>query len=388
MHTKINRSISTAYITSMKKGLPSFVTREIDEINKTDNSIFIYSTKYATGLYMPQNPVYRMNPFFIILKQAFYFIFYIRNYFLLFALALKTNSLVDFFIACDFAYDMKKKGVNSIHCIEGLRSLNIGFFCRKLLGIPLTVTIYADGLYISPNETLFKYALDECEKVITICEYNKKILLQKYSLSEEKVELIPIGLDTSKIKPEKLFNILIVAQFAARKGHRVLFEAVKQIARDDIRIWVVGNKGTDKTFVDVPKLSADIGIENKVIFWGNLPESALFFLYQACDVFCLPSINAEVPEGTPVALMEAMAFEKPVISTRHAGIPEYVKEVLINQNNVDELIKAILFFIENPTEKIRQGVENRKIIESKFPVSNINDLNNVFREVSNGNLER
>jgi len=374
--------IYVAYITSMKKGLPSFVAREIHELKKMNCQVFIYVTKYSKGLYMPEDPIYKMRPFLILLRQILFFFIYFGKYQLLFLNSLKTKSLVDFFIACDFAYDMKNKDINSIHCVEGLRSLNIGYYCKKIINKPLTVTIYADGLYIAPDEELFKKALNECSKVITICEYNKRILINKYKIPERKIELIPILLDTEKLKPQNTFNILIVAQFAERKGHRILFEAVKRMSRDDLRVWVVGNRGTDLTFVDVPKLAKSLDIDKQVIFWGNLPEQALFYLYQACDVFCLPSVDAVVPEGTPVALMEAMAFEKPVISTKHAGIPEYVNEIIINQNDVEELIQAIMYFIDNPPEKKRQGVENRKIIQEKFSITNIGKLNSIFQEIT------
>jgi len=377
-----------AYITSMKKGIPSFVAREIHELKLMDYQIFFYITKYSKGLYMPEDPVYRMKPVAIIIRQFLYLFIFWKEYFACLHLSLKTRSLVDFFIACDFAFDMRRKNIHRIHCIEGLRSFNIGFFCKRLLKIPLTVTIYADGLYIAPNKILFGIALDECDKIITICEFNKKILINKFQVPESKIALIPLILDSNKVCPQKTFNILIVAQFAVRKGHRVLFEAVKKLHRDDVRVWVVGNRGTDIIYVDVPDLVKQLKMENQVIFWGNMPEPALFCLYQACDLFCLPSIDADVLEGTPVALMEAMAFEKPVISTNHAGIPEYVKQIIVEQNDIDELSKAIQFFIDNPCERQNQGEENRKIIQKKFSVDNARKLSKIFEGENNNGMER
>lgn len=375
---KNNDMARVAYITSMKKGLPSFVAREITELEKQNIDVRIYATKYSHGLYMPSSKVYKMVPILILLKQVLYFIKFVDRYVALLLLAIKSKTVIDFFIACDFASDMKKGKIDRIHCIEGLRSFNIGYYCKRLLSKPLTVTIYADGLYIAPSEFLFRKALKESDRIITICNFNKSILVNKFNVPAEKIQIIPVVLDTTKIYPQKTFNILIVAQFAVRKGHRVLFEAVKRLNRKEIRIWVVGNRGTDKTYVDVPGLVKQLNLENQVIQWGNVTEPALFYLYQACDLFCLPSIDAEVPEGTPVALMEAMAFEKPVISTDHAGIPEYVKQKIVNQNNIDELSNAIKFYMENPDKGVKQGKENREIIQEKFSIGNIIKLKNIF----------
>ncbi len=367
-----------AYITSMKKGLPSFVMREIDELKKYSVGIEIYATKYSRGLYMPAGPVYRMQPARIILMQLFYFFIFFGKYLTSFLLSLKTKTVVDFMIACDFSAHMRANHMTHIHCVEGLRSFNIGYYSKRLLGLPLTVTIYADGLYIAPSPELFKLALVAADQVITICEFNKKILLEQYHVPSEKLKIVPVVLDTEKLSLKKPVNILIVAQFAARKGHQVLFEAVKRLNRDDICIWVVGSKGTDKTYVDVQELARQLGMQDRVIFWGNLPEAALHFLYKACDIFCLPSTNAEVPEGTPVAIMEAMAFEKPVVTTRHAGIPEYVTEMLVAEFDVEALAQALLYLIENPEERLRQGIANRKIIAEKFSVASVRPLVEIF----------
>ena len=82
-------------------------------------------------------------------------------------------------------------------------------------------------------------------------------------------------------------------------------------------------------------------------------------------------------KGIPVSIMEAMSYGKPVISTKHAGIPELVKDVLVDENNVEELAKAISELVDNQESRIYQGKENRKII-CEFSKKNLMKLEDIM----------
>jgi len=73
------------------------------------------------------------------------------------------------------------------------------------------------------------------------------------------------------------------------------------------------------------------------------------------EIFCLTSAS----EGTPNALLEAMAAGLPVIATRVGGIPQIVESgitgILIEPNNLNELKDAMRFFLLNPQEARRMG---------------------------------
>jgi rhamnosyl/mannosyltransferase len=188
--------------------------------------------------------------------------------------------------------------------------------------------------------------------------------------------------DNDQFRPQRQTSVLIVAQFAERKGHEILFRAVRSLGRDDIVVWVVGGRlsGGGVDYVDVPGLAAQLGVEDRVVFFGNVSDEVLRTLYQSCDIFCLPSRFRIVREGTPVSLMEAMAYERAVIATRHAGIPEYVEEMLVNEDDVDGLARALAFLADHPEAREAQGKRNRKIVEERFSQRNVEDLIAVFRD--------
>jgi glycosyltransferase involved in cell wall biosynthesis len=375
--------LNLAYITSMKHGLSAFNYREIEELTNLGINIFLFPTKYGKGPYMPKKSweyyVYRSRK--VLFKQIFFFLTNPIRYVKLFAEAIKSKSLMDMIIAYDFANQMKKRNIDNIHCHHGDHKLFIGYYCKKVLNIPLSVTIHSHSLYVNPNWDMFKKSLDACDNIISISDYNKKMLTQKFGVNSDKVQVIRLSVDTEEFKLNRTKKILIVGQFAERKGHKILFKAVKKLNRNDIKIWVVGEGSWDqKCFVDVGQLAKDMDLEDKVTFFGSVDDEVLKELYELCDIFCLPSITSSDgnKEGIPVTLMEAMSYGKLVISTRHAGIPELVEEILVEENNVGELADAIEKLLDNPHLCKKQGGRNRKIIEEKHSKENVAKLRDVF----------
>jgi len=228
---------------------------------------------------------------------------------------------------------------------------------------------------------MFKKSLDACDNIISISDYNKEMLTEKFGVASKKVQVIRLFVDTEEFKPDETKKILIVGQFAERKGHEILFKAVKKLNRNDIKIWVVGEGTWDQVgFVDVKQLAKDLGLEEQIVFFGSVSDEVLRESYELCDLFCLPSRTSSDgnKEGIPVTLMEAMSYGKPVISTRHAGIPEIVEMILVEENNIEELAKAIELLADNPELRRKLGDRNREIIEEKYSKKNAMKLNEIF----------
>jgi len=374
--------MSIAYIISMKNGIHSFIHREMLELEKKGFKISIFPTKYGKGLYSPHPSwkIHSYNPVLTTLKQPLHFIESPRKYLRLLWQAIARGSIIDFAIAYEFSKRMRKEGIERIHCHFGDHKFFIGCFCKQLLGIPLSVTIHAYELFNNPNPRMFKRALDICDEIVTVSEFNKEILSEKYAVPRGKVHTIRLftdkGLDEEIIITKKGYiAVLIVSRFVEKKGHDVLFRAIKELNREDIRVWVVG-KGP----LDLEGLARKLGIANKVTFFGELPDDKLRVLYENCDIFCLPSRTSSQgdKEGIPVALMEAMAYGKPVISTRHAGIPELVEEVLIDENDWQSLMKEIARLADDPDLRLSMGKRNREIIERGYTRRNVSKLVDIF----------
>jgi colanic acid/amylovoran biosynthesis glycosyltransferase len=371
-------------ITTMKKGLEHFVYRELSFFAAAGLAISVFPTKFRPGLYNARAEwkLHRWNVLAVALVQPYFLLRAPLKYLRLFSEALFTRALAEFALACYFSRYMTD--VDVIYATFGDRKLFVGYFCKQILRKPLVVTIHAYELYQNPNPRLFPRALACCDQIVTVTEYNSEYLSRHYEIDPANVEVIRCSVDTQEYRPEKKFIILIVGFFVERKGHEVLFKAVKQLAQNDIEVWVVGDEGAENVTVDVPAIATRLAVNHQVAFFGKLSGNALKAVYRSCDVFCLPcrTDSNGVAEGFPVALMEAMAFGKPVITTRHVEIPRIVKQIVVAENDVQGLADAIWRVYSSAFLRYELGVDNRRTAEQLFSPANAAKTAALLRRVS------
>ena len=200
------------------------------------------------------------------------------------------------------------------------------------------------------------------------------------------MRLYPCNVNNNESEDKK--NILIVANWVKKKGYEILLEAIKGLNRNDYVLWVVGGPINSEDSIDLEDLVKNYHLEDRVIIFGHQPPKMVTFLFKSCDIFCLPSITdydssgrVREREGIPVALMEAMYWRKPVISTIHAGIPELVDEILVKEGDVKELREKLNFLLNNPQKWKEIGKRNQKIISEKYTQRNISALINIFKNL-------
>ena len=134
-----------------------------------------------------------------------------------------------------------------------------------------------------------------------------------------------------------------------------------------------GGVEVDATFVgDGPEragleaLAAELALSDRINFTGAVGQDELPRLYAAADAFCLPTLA----EGLGVVLMEAMAAELPVVSTRVMGVPEVVDDgacgLLVAPGRPDGLADALERLAASPELRRDMGRRGRRRVEKEF----------------------
>jgi glycosyltransferase involved in cell wall biosynthesis len=159
--------------------------------------------------------------------------------------------------------------------------------------------------------------------------------------------------------------VLAVGRLSKEKAHDVLVAAFARapLARLSNVHLVVAGDGPERT--RLRDLVARLGLE-RVQFIGHQPD--VWPYYQAADVVALPSDS----EGSPIALLEAMAAGKPVVATRVGGVPEIVEHgrngLLVPPRNPDALAAALAGVLDEPLRAAALGGRARVTVAERFTV--------------------
>ncbi|MCU6599486.1 glycosyltransferase [Peribacillus frigoritolerans] len=169
-------------------------------------------------------------------------------------------------------------------------------------------------------------------------------------------------------------RVLSVGRLVDKKGFVTLIKAFKRIYTKypNARLHIIGAGEDEKR---IKSTIAEYNLKDVVILRGAMDSKQVSDELKKAHIFCLASQTAKNGdiEGIPNALKEAMASGLPVVSTRHAGIPELIEHqstgYLAPEKNEMELAKGIQFFIENPDIWTDYTERARKVIEEKFDVN-------------------
>lgn len=366
-------NLKIAYIISMINGLEPFIYREVDELYKKGSRIVLFATKFKENdIYSPKKEweYYKFQALNVILFFPLLFITSpIRNLFLSLE-ALKYSTLPDFMIALYYASIMKRIGVKKIHCHFGDHKLFIGYFCKKILNLPLSVTIHAHEFVTNPNFRMFSHAVKQCDTVIAVSDQNREKLITEYGVSLDRIKVVRLFVDIDTYGQREKKKILWAGRFVSEKRFDILLESIRLLKRGDVQLIIVGFGPENPA-----KIAAEKGIADKVFVFDKMDQRQLSFFYHNCDIFCLSSER----EGIPVVLMEAMAVGMPVVSTDVGAIKELVKEgVLVRPNDPKALAEGLNMLLDNPELRKSMGEKNRKIAAELHSKKNLDSLYDVL----------
>lgn len=159
-------------------------------------------------------------------------------------------------------------------------------------------------------------------------------------------------------------TFLTVGRLVARKGHERVLRAIAQ--GTSARYVIVGT-GPEKAKLEA--LVQELGLAERVVFMGDVDDSALIDAYAQADAFVMPTVVSEADrEGFGMVYIEAGAAGLPVIATRTKGVDEAVidGETGILVSSDDELLDAMKKLSVNGLLRKRMGNVGRHRALAQF----------------------
>lgn len=231
------------------------------------------------------------------------------------------------------------------------------YLIAKALNIPIVIKVHGSDINIYSKYLLRRkmivWALNRSNKVISVSNALKNQMI-KIGVLEEKILVIPNGIDANLFKPidrqecrvklklpvdKKIF--LFIGNLVPIKGVKILIEAFSKFAylNPDTLLLIVGDGPLE---VSLRRRVEELGDTEKVLFLERCSHDKVPIYMNACDIFCLPSLN----EGCPNVIIESFACGIPVVASNVGGIPELIVDgqngFLSLPDNFDDLYKTLM----------------------------------------------
>jgi len=231
-------------------------------------------------------------------------------------------------------------------------------------------------------QLMFSYAT----KIIVVSNAMKQALVGQ-GCPEKKLVLNTYGphQDYLNIKPNLESNYIIsVGRHTYKKAPYLTILAFQKVLEQQphLKLKMIG----DGELFDVSKnLVKSLGLENSIILLGGLERKEIIKHLQSSFLFVqhsLVALNGD-SEGTPVGIIEAMASGLPLVSTRHAGIPDVVIEnetgFLVDENDINQMASYILKITDDRELAKCLGEKGKAKIQDHFTVEkHLETINNLI----------
>lgn len=244
------------------------------------------------------------------------------------------------------------------------------------------------GLRYRLTRALETYVLRHADAVTVICEGLKRDIVER-GIPEARITVIPNAVDIASFtmgrerdadmarelgiadKPVLGF----IGSFYAYEGLELLLRAMPAIidARPDMRLLLVGGGPQE---ADLKALSAELKLQDRVIFTGRVSHNQVQHYYDQVDVFVYPRLRMRLTElVTPLKPLEAMAQGKLVVASDVGGHRELIRPgetgELFPAGDPQALADSVLALLEQHDDWERRRQNGRRYIEAErnWPVS-------------------
>ena len=251
----------------------------------------------------------------------------------------------------------------------------IGRIIGKLSKMPKIIsTFHSIDIGSKKREFLINLIKRKSDKDIAVSKMVASESIKRKITNKNKINVIynSINLEKfpfkNKYESRKKLNIdqsvnlfVSTGRLTKAKGYNYLIKTVKEIK--DNSLFIILGEGVEREALE--REIKNEGLENKIILKGNVSNVNDYL--QAADFFIMPSLW----EGFSVALLEAAATKKVIISSNVGGASEIIENnkngFLVEPTNTEQLAEKINYVLSlNTEEKEKMGNLARKTVEERF----------------------
>jgi glycosyltransferase involved in cell wall biosynthesis len=258
--------------------------------------------------------------------------------------------------ACLLRRLLARESVDHLHAHFGTNPAAVALLCRLLGGPPYSFTVHGPEEFDRPENLSLREKILQAEFVVAVSQFGRGQLLRwTDAASWPKLIVVRCGVDVGFLgevpASAEAPRLVCVGRLCEDKGQLLLVEAAGRLAREGVpfELCLVGD-GSLRGPIEAR--IRELALEGKVILKGWMDGAGVRDEILRSRALVLPSLA----EGLPVVLMEALALQRPVLSTYIAGIPELVSPGvngwLVPSGAADPLVSALRQVLGSPRERL------------------------------------
>jgi glycosyltransferase involved in cell wall biosynthesis len=292
----------------------------------------------------------------------------------------RMNGILDLGWVRRFTGLLRGRGVALIHAHE-FDANTYGTLAGRLAGLPVVATVHGRSYYADRGRRRLAYrVVSRAAAMVAVSEDVKRFVVESTGVSTTRVRVVHNGVDAGPPVAEAAKAglratlrvrhgervVTVVGSLYPVKGHRHLLDAAPQILVScPSTVFLIAGRGECEAALK--QQAQRLGIEARVRFLGLREDVGA--LLAISDVFVLPSLS----EGLSIAILEAMAAGKPVVTTRVGGNPELVVHgetgVLVPPGEAGPLALAVTGVLTNAVEARRLGANGLEHVRRHFSMA-------------------
>lgn len=265
----------------------------------------------------------------------------------------------------------------------------------KVQNIPLLVSFYGSDVSRLPSEMGWKRRYEKlatsADHFIAVTKLMKSQLVD-IGFPENKISIVRFGLDVDEFKyRENSINpkkIMMVGRMVEKKGFEYAIQAISNLCKmgkkPELNIY-----GYGPLMDSLKKRSSDLEVDNCIHFHGYQPIEAIMDAHNQHSIMIVPSITANDGdmEGLPNTILEAMTKGTLVVASRHAAIPEAIKDketgFLFEEKDVNGLTKILQKIMDGKFDLNTIRKNARAAVEKEYGISRmVQEVENIYDRVT------
>lgn len=273
---------------------------------------------------------------------------------------------------------IQKEKITHIHAHWGSTTATMAYIISRITGISWSFTLHRWDI---KENNMLKEKVKSAKFIRCISQHGEAELFDIIDdVHKDRIEIIHMGVRLPgilELKEKeanlKKFTITVPANLLEVKGHRYLIEACFILIEQGIKNFQCIFYGEGPLMAELKNLVKEKELTGYIRMPGAISHEKIMQMYcdKETDVVILPSIitNKGEHEGIPVALMEAMAYGIPVISTNTGGTVELLSDgagMIVEEKNSKKLAGAIKNLMENNNLQKELKELGREKIQNDF----------------------